>query len=262
MRSYFIDYCQIWIPPSNSDWDEVELLKVQNNINRNLFGNDKTKGNCKCLVGMQLTLFKRFFDSCDFNKNIKQIFDAVKTVNALHSKYWNFDQSKPSRIDFGCNLPFYLNTHNYSLSSCADHNVIRYYNGCESEQNLTGLKMGEKGRDGVQLFVSDERYYMDKTINKSIDLNNYTKLVYKVGSEIFRRRLAIPLLKDLRKYEIHPYKDIIDSLRKLKDLSFDDEDKYIDRNYTDADFKKAVGIEVDSPDQEQIIEEIPIGDCQ
>ena len=87
-------------------------------------------------------------------------------------------------------------------------------------------------------------------------------MVYKVGSEIFRRRLAIPLLKDLRKYEIDPYKDIIDSLRKLKDLSFDDEDKYIDRNYTDADFKKAVGIEVDSPDQEQIIEEIPIGDCQ
>ena len=66
----------------------------------------------------------------------------------------------------------------------------------------------------------------------------------------------------MRKYETAFPKDIISSLRSLKDLSFDDEDQFNDRHYTDSDFKNAVGIEVDSPDQEQTIEDIPIADCQ
>ena len=37
MRSYFIDYCQIWIPPTKERWDKDELLKVQDNINHTLF---------------------------------------------------------------------------------------------------------------------------------------------------------------------------------------------------------------------------------
>ena len=54
----------------------------------------------------------------------------------------------------------------------------------------------------------------------------------------------------------------ISNPENLRNLSFDDEDKYIDRNYTDADFKNAVGIEVDSPNQEQTIEEVPISNCK
>ena len=37
MRSYFIDYCQIWIPPTKERWDKDALLKVQDNINHTLF---------------------------------------------------------------------------------------------------------------------------------------------------------------------------------------------------------------------------------
>ena len=68
---------------------------------------------------------------------------------------------------------------------------------------------------------------------------------------MLRRRLGIDLLKDLRKYESEFPKDLIGNLRKLKDLSFDDEDKYNDRYYTKSDFINTVGIEIEDTDKEQ-----------
>ena len=78
---------------------------------------------------------------------------------------------------------------------------------------------------------------------------------------MLRRRLGIDLLKDLRKYEAEFPKDLIGNLRKLKDLSFDDEDKYNDRYYTKSDFINTVGIEIEDTDKEQTIEDIPISEC-
>ena len=66
------------------------------------------------------------------------------------------------------------------------------------------------------------------------------------------------LLKDLRKYETEYPKDLIDSLRKLKDVIFDDEDKYNDRQYTKSDFINSIGIEIEDTDREQTIEEIAL----
>ena len=262
MRSYFIDYCKIWIPPTKERWDKAELLEVQNNINLTLFGDDTNLGKCMCFSGMKLHLHGKYFNSFDFCENMQHVFEAVRKVYVLHKKYWNFDEVKPSRLDFACNLPFFLNTHDYSLSSCADENVRKYYYGCESDQNLSGLSVGERGNHSIQLTVYDKRYSPNQDEDKRVKTNNYTRLEYKVGRQILRRRLGIDLLKDMRKYETAFPKDIISSLRKLKDLSFNDEDQFNDRHYTDSDFKNAVGIEVDSPDQEQTIEDIPIADCQ
>jgi len=51
---------------------------------------------------------------------------------------------------------------------------------------------------------------------------------------------------------------LIDSLRKLKDVIFDDEDKYNDRQYTKSDFINSIGIEIEDTDREQTIEEIAL----
>ena len=261
MRNYFIDYCQIWIPPSEERWDKAELLKVQNNIDLTLFSEDTTIGKCMCLSGMKLHIYGRYFNSFDFSENMMQVFEAVEKIYVLHKKYWDFDEVKPTRLDFACNLPMFLNTHDFTMTSCADQKVRKYYYGCEADQNLAGITIGTRGRHAIQLTVYDKRYSPNKIPDKRLDTYNYTRLEYKVGRQMLRRRLGIDLLKDLRKYESEFPKDLIGNLRKLKDLSFDDEDKYNDRYYTKSDFINTVGIEIEDTDKEQTIEDIPISEC-
>ncbi|HIC76579.1 MAG TPA: hypothetical protein EYO89_01770 [Candidatus Dadabacteria bacterium] len=258
MRTYFIDYCQIWIPPSEERWDKSELLHIQNNIDTTLFGGDTTIGKCMCLAGMKLHIYGRYFDSFDLSENMRQIFEAVKTIYVLHEKYWNFDEVKPTRLDFACNLPMFLNTHDFTMTSCADQKARKYYYGCEADQNLSGITIGTRGRHAVQLTVYDKRYSPSRHPDKRLDTFNYTRHEYKVGRNKLQRRLGIKLLKDLRKYETEYPKDLIDSLRKLKDVIFDDEDKYNDRQYTKSDFINSIGIEIEDTDREQTIEEIAL----
>ena len=84
MRSYFIDYCQIWIPPTKERWDKAELLEVQNNINLTMFGDDTNLGKCMCFSGMKLHLHGKYFNSFDFCENMQHVFEAVRKVYVLH----------------------------------------------------------------------------------------------------------------------------------------------------------------------------------
>ncbi|MDP6821627.1 MAG: hypothetical protein QGG04_09190 [Candidatus Marinimicrobia bacterium] len=270
MRSYFIDYCQLFLPIAREGvYNNDVKLSIKKSIIKNLFDESlKTKliENPELSInqyirmvfnhgGLILSLYGKYFKTLNFCENVSQVIRVGETIYNNHKEDFDFNRVTISRLDIACNLPMFLNTHAYKYHKTSIEKIKRWYTGKSKRENLTGIAIGNRGKYACQLTAYDKRYSPNKADDLSrLSTYNYTRLEYKIGRRYLRKNLSVDDLKDFRRFEDQFPNHLIGALRKSKDLSFIDEKKY-SRYYTFDDYNQAIGKTVEDEDAEMTMVE-------
>ncbi len=173
---------------------------------------------------------------------------VIQKIEIKYSDVLNLSKISVSRLDIACNLPYFLNTHDGIISN-KKNRLRKFYCGKVTKQNLTGIYIGKRGKESIQLAVYDKRYspnVLESTIKHKTA--NFTRLEYQIGHKVLKRKYNINSLSDFFEIDNNHFKNLCTKLELYANVLFKLELKK-DIAYLLSDFENLQGLEVEDPSQ-------------
>ncbi len=195
--------------------------------------------------GLILHIKGLYFDSDEFTENLTQIYHVLNAIYGSYKDDFDFTKMTVSRIDLACNIPLFLNTHEFSMHKSSDLlEETVWYIGEPKLLNMTGYVIGKRGKSGLRLSVYDKRYAPNHLDDHRFASYNYTRLEYKIGRRYLKDRLGLGTPKAFRIFEHQYPEQVIEYCTQRADIEFVQESTR-EAFWSESDFQDAVGRDVE-----------------